>query len=81
MGGVSHSGDRFSPARYQKLDERFALQRLHNGTALLGFSTIDWYRANQFPFPMEMNFTFNRAFGGQNTPSGDLYHFEALFFL
>ncbi len=81
LGSPNHEGSRFSPDRYQLVNEEYPTRVLHSGYVFLGFSTIEWYRRKSFGLPLELVLSYSRSLGGRNNWKSNLVSADFVLYL
>jgi hypothetical protein len=80
MQATQFKGSAFAKDRYAWLENQFPSQELKSMVGQIGFSTIEAYRAKEFPVPLQANLGFGRPLSGRNATAADVYMAELVLF-
>lgn len=80
MQTTKFKGKAFARDRYDWLENQFPSQELTSMVGQLGYSTIESFRAKEFPIPLQANLGFGRPLSGRNATAADVYMAELVLF-
>lgn len=72
---TNYTGGALAPERYRWLADLTSFDAemdVHSVVAQLGFSTVDFYRTQKFPLPLQISVVYSRPFAGSNATTNDL---------
>ncbi len=67
-------------SRYRLLEDLFPLRDLHSGLLMVGFSSVEMFKAKRFPLPFQANLTYSAPFGGRNSTTNSMLQTELVLF-
>lgn len=78
--GTRFSGSKFSGERYGYLEEFYQSQTMQSASALVQYSTIEYYKQKKFAVPFSWTLIYTSVFQGVNVSKSDLLSSELIMF-